>query len=196
MDRIYREIIKFSSMLDIEWERLIHRKDLIDLGGYAIRPKCEVLDSGEKIWSLILERKNVASLNNGFIEFYASRGLVQEHSHTNYYMHTDSIILTSLTDKCMSLSTDSYLDREHDILEGCIPYDSTCTPDERKMSVDFTIDNKKLRQMMYNVIDFQALKLKNIDFVVYNFHRGVDMDGDALYNYFTSRPLFRRYRTL
>lgn len=181
-------------MLDIEWERLIHRKDLIDLGEFALRVDTEDLGNNKSVKKLVLEKKNVASLNNDVITFYASEGLITSHTHVNYYMYTDSVILTSLSDQCLTMRS-GYLD-SGDVLEEYIPYDQTCDAAERKVAVDFTVDNKFMRDMMYNVIDFQALRLKNIDFVVYNFHRGVDLENDYLYNYFTSRPLFRRYRIL
>jgi len=79
------------------------------------------------------------------------------------------------------------------IAQDDIPYDSTASVEERKMSVDIAIDNVMLNEFMHEVIEFQSSGLKNINIIKYKHNLGeIDFMREGLYQQMIKRPYFKR----
>lgn len=178
-NRVFNEMKRFAVMIDNEWNTLQFRKELvIDIGADFVLKKC-IHSDVEKI--IIQKKRPYTTINVNVITFCRSAYFLPKVA--NRLDRGETIVLTSDSSMCEMFLTDS----------DSIPYDRTCTVDERKMSVDLTVNYDNMRQFMHKVIDYQEHNFKNITHCVYEFDYSVDFASGYVYDIITSRPLFRKY---
>lgn len=181
-NRVFNEMKRFAVMIDNEWDTLQFRKEtVIDIGNDYVLKKC-VHSDVEKI--ILQKKRPYTVINLNVITFCRAPMFLPKEP--NRLDRGEFISLTSDSPICEMFLSDSV----------SIPYDRTCSVDERKMSVDLTVDDDIMRKFMHEVIDYQEHNFKNLTHCVYEFDYSVDFASGCVYDIITSRPLFRKYGVL
>lgn len=188
MIKMYDEIFKLMKLIDWKWEEIIARKESeIVLGSFVIRKEKSKWDEHHEYWQVSIEKPiGYSDRYLNIINFY-SRG---DHSEIPHNLSKFDAIVISKFEDTIDIAGDEYLGQDE--FEECtIPYDRTCSPVERKFSIDLAYEKAPVREILHRMVDFQHMDLKHIDLFSYEFELFVVLAGGFVYNELTSRPFFK-----
>lgn len=191
MVKLYNEIFKLMILIDSKWDAILARKeDVIEVGSYLISKEKAKWDDNHEYWRVSIDKPITYSnklLN--VVCFYerGQRGAIDgiPHNISKY----DALVMSKYTDTVMFSKENRWgKDEEY---SRTIPYDRTCSAEERKFSVDLTFESGGEREFLNRMIDFQNMDLKHIDLFSYAFDLFVVLTDGYVYNDLISRPFFK-----
>lgn len=167
--KVHDEIFRLMQLIDCKWDKIISRKDAcIDCGMYYIRSN----------------NRNTVTINNTNVsnsEIISFRKMDEVITSSLRY---NKIELSSMSDEILIFDFKTWSSYK-------IPYDSTASIEERKFSIDLEISSNAVGNLLYRIVDFQALKLKNINLFVYESDNDKEVLSGEIYDTISSRPFFR-----
>lgn len=188
MVKLYNEIFKLMELIDCKWEEILSRKDdEIQCGSYVIRKHKEAWDDHHEYWRVSIDKPEIYSNKYTNILCFYHRG--QRTGIPANLSKYDALVISKYTDTIVfSKENSSGIDEDR---ECTIPYDYTATPEERKFSIDLQYESEGERELMYRMVDFQAMPLLHVDLFSYAFDLFVVLSDGFVYNDLISRPFFK-----
>lgn len=187
INKIYNEIFKILPIIDLAFDDLINRKDNgITIGKFVVE-KDEAFES----ISISLPYHSYAK-NKSILQFSSSTD-INRRNISNF----ETLQLSTTSDICMIEYTkgdDHYMNFDYGPHPAncSIPYDRSASIEERKMSIDISVDHPLIRDFMYKVVDIQSMDLKSVTVVEYNFNNIVELMSGAVYNSLIKHVYFKR----
>lgn len=197
---IIAELMKISPLIDAAYDEIMERKDDgLVCGDFTVKMVNKTgvygyaYDMINIIYTKYLNHNNEKDKNTlggrNFLNFCRTTG--------HEYHSVNTVERVGLSTSSNSCTMD--LVKEVDVCgydlylhEDVIPYDSTGTVEERKMSVEIACTDADSIPFMNSVIDFQSLGLKNVDYVQYNYSNMVDGYVEHVYNALIQHTFFKR----
>lgn len=180
------QIFKLARLIDHRFDDIIHRKEHeIGCGRFTVHKKLHSYNDRHQYWEIAISIQcNYTKDQQPFLHFFDGTGDVE--NITNFYSPGSQVVFNTYRDDCVVFLNESGTNPIY-----TIPYDQTGSVDERQMSVDLTIDGDIEREFMYNVIQFQALRLKNIKIAIYKEQKKYVLQTGEIYKDISTRPFFK-----
>lgn len=191
MVKFYDEIFKLIPLIDAKWDEILARKeDVIKVGLYLISKEKAKWDDHHEYWKVSIDIPMSYSNKNLNVVCFYERGRRSSIDAIPYNISThDSMVMSKYTDTVIFRKENSTGNEEEHT--RTIPYDKTCSVEERKFSVDLSIKSAGEREFLNRMIDFQNMELKHIDLFTYAFNMFDAICEGNMYNDLISRPFFK-----
>lgn len=190
MVKLYDELIKISKLIDSKWDAIMERTDTeFPCGKYVIVKEFGAWDEHHEYWRVAVEYSQTYSLQRPVVLAVFKRGDGPVESDLFSLSSYENLLITSLSDDVLIVSTDDDGDKTEERIR--IPYDRSCSTEERLFAIDVSYDSPGIRELLYRLVEFQNMKLDNVDVLAYSFNYFSEVYSGEVYDTLASRPFFK-----